>query len=130
MLDQVKQDQKDLPAAVKANQNAGTDEAVKNLAAVSSLLNLSVVSKAAAVQTPAATGAARVSATATATGSGSGAASTGSSSKGKGKGKGEGSGSSRGNNNSSSGSGKKHQQADGKVRRWARRNLVIDEERV
>ncbi|KAK7738368.1 hypothetical protein SLS53_006180 [Cytospora paraplurivora] len=130
VLDQVKQDQKDLPAAVKANQNAGTDEAVKNLAAVSSLLNLSVVSKAASVQTPAAaaaTGAAKVSATAT--GSGSKASSTGSS-KGKGKGEGKGNGSSKGNNNSSGGSGKKHHQANDKVRRWAKRNLVIDEERV
>lgn len=38
---QVLQDQKDLAAGVKANQNAGSDEAIANAAAVSSLLGLS-----------------------------------------------------------------------------------------
>jgi hypothetical protein len=39
---QVAQDQKDLAVAIQANQNAGTDEALANAAAVSSLLSLSV----------------------------------------------------------------------------------------
>jgi hypothetical protein len=41
---QVAQDQKDLGAAVKANQDAGTPEALANAAGVSSLLDISVAS--------------------------------------------------------------------------------------
>lgn len=48
---EIAQNQIDLPAAVAANQNAGTGEAVQGLAAVNSLLGLTVTSKAAAVQT-------------------------------------------------------------------------------
>lgn len=109
MLSQVQQDQKDLPAAVAANQNAGSGEAVQNLAAVSTLLHLAVTSKAAAVQT------------ATASTSAS-ASSASSSSDDKNSG---GSGSGSGN------SQKKHHNhhVEG-VRRWARRNLVVDDEKL
>ncbi|KUI59668.1 hypothetical protein VP1G_06903 [Cytospora mali] len=92
MLSQVQQDQKDLPAAVAANQNAGSDEAVKNLAAVKTLLHLSVTSKAAAVQTPAA--------------------------------------SATGSANSASGRKKHHQQHVEGVKRWAKRNLAVDDEKL
>lgn len=96
MLAQVQQNQEDLPAAVAANQNAGTDQAVQNLAAVSTLLHLSVTSKAAAVATASASG-----------------TSTDSS------------------NNKSSGKSSKHDHhRDNKVRRWAKRNMVVDEEKL
>ncbi|KAI2463495.1 hypothetical protein F4781DRAFT_118960 [Annulohypoxylon bovei var. microspora] len=49
---QVAQDQKDLPAAVAAIQNAGSDEALQGVAVVSSLLGDSVTSLPASVQTP------------------------------------------------------------------------------
>ncbi|KAI0377601.1 hypothetical protein F5Y04DRAFT_263721 [Hypomontagnella monticulosa] len=52
VLAQVQQDQQDLPAAVAAIQNAGSDSAVQGVAVVSSLLKQTVVSKAAPVQTP------------------------------------------------------------------------------
>lgn len=104
MLSQVQQDQKDLPAAVAANQNAGSDEAVQNLAAVSTLLHLAVTSKAAAVQTTAA--AAESTSASSSSGNGNG-------------------------NNASSGNGKKHHNhhVEG-VRRWARRNLVVEDEKL
>ncbi|KAI2616158.1 hypothetical protein GGS26DRAFT_578777 [Hypomontagnella submonticulosa] len=51
VLAQVQQDKQDLPAAVAAIQNAGTDEALQGVAVVSSLLKQTVVSKAAPVQT-------------------------------------------------------------------------------
>ncbi|XDG08624.1 hypothetical protein ABKA04_008239 [Annulohypoxylon sp. FPYF3050] len=49
---QVAQDQKDLPAAVAAIQNAGSDEALQNVAVVSSILGDKVTSLPASVQTP------------------------------------------------------------------------------
>lgn len=52
VLKQVKQDQQDLPAALNAIQEAGTDEALANAAAVSSLLKISITSVAAETQTP------------------------------------------------------------------------------
>ncbi|KAF2969725.1 hypothetical protein GQX73_g3799 [Xylaria multiplex] len=48
---QVAQDIKDLPAALAANQAAGSEEGLKNAAIVSELLQISVVSKAAPTQT-------------------------------------------------------------------------------
>ncbi|KAI0105838.1 hypothetical protein F4814DRAFT_76568 [Daldinia grandis] len=48
---QVSQDQADLPAAIAAIQNAGSDEGLKNAAAVSSLLKQTVTSLPASVQT-------------------------------------------------------------------------------
>lgn len=93
MLAQVQQNQQDLPAAVAANQNAGTNQAIQNLEAVSTLLHLSVTSKAAAV--------------ATASPSGSSSDTTNSKSK-----------------------DKKSHHHDNKVRRWAKRNMVIDEEKL
>lgn len=50
-LTEIQENQVDLPAAVAANQNAGTDEAVQGLAAVNTLLGLTITSKAAPVQT-------------------------------------------------------------------------------
>lgn len=50
---QVQQDQKDLPAAVAANQNAGTPEQVAALDTVSKMLDISVTTRPAPVQTPA-----------------------------------------------------------------------------
>ncbi|KAI2605591.1 hypothetical protein GGR54DRAFT_448025 [Hypoxylon sp. NC1633] len=49
---QVAQDQADLPAAVAAIQNAGSDEALQNVAVVSSILKQTVTSLPASVQTP------------------------------------------------------------------------------
>ncbi|OTA89066.1 hypothetical protein M434DRAFT_79846 [Hypoxylon sp. CO27-5] len=49
---QVAQDQADLPAAVAAIQNAGSDEALQNVAVVSSILGQSITSLPASVQTP------------------------------------------------------------------------------
>ena len=49
---QVKVDQQDLPVALQSIQDAGTDEALQNAAAVSSLLKISVTSLPAEVQTP------------------------------------------------------------------------------
>ncbi|KAI8957427.1 hypothetical protein F5Y11DRAFT_89148 [Daldinia sp. FL1419] len=51
VLKQVSQDQADLPAAIAAVQKAGTDEALKNVAAVSSLLKQTVTSLPAPTQT-------------------------------------------------------------------------------
>ncbi|KAI0434918.1 hypothetical protein F5Y09DRAFT_155637 [Xylaria sp. FL1042] len=51
---QVAQDVKDLPAALAANQAAGTEEELQNAATVSKLLQISVVSSAAPTQTAAA----------------------------------------------------------------------------
>ncbi|KAI1135921.1 hypothetical protein F5Y05DRAFT_415516 [Hypoxylon sp. FL0543] len=48
---QVAQDQADLPAAIAAVQNAGSDEALQNVAVVSSILGQSVTSIPASVQT-------------------------------------------------------------------------------
>ncbi|GAW21144.1 hypothetical protein ANO14919_106610 [Xylariales sp. No.14919] len=48
---QVAQDVKDLPAALAANQAAGSEEGLKNAAIVSKLLQISVVSSAAPTQT-------------------------------------------------------------------------------
>jgi hypothetical protein len=48
---QIAENQVDLPVAVAANQNAGTDTAVQGLKAVSALLGLTVTSKASPVQT-------------------------------------------------------------------------------
>lgn len=96
MLAQVQQDQKDLPAAVAAVQNAGTDEGVKNLAAVSTLLHLSVTSKAAAVQTP-------------------GVSVSGNNN----------------NNNNKGGNNKQfHNHHVEGVKRWAKRNLVVDDQKL
>lgn len=50
---QVQQNQVDLPAAIAANQNAGTEDMVAAEAAVTKLIGASIVSKAAVVQTPA-----------------------------------------------------------------------------
>ncbi|PSR97210.1 hypothetical protein BD289DRAFT_362712 [Coniella lustricola] len=82
--EQVQQNQVDLPGAIAANQNFGTDEMVAAEAAVTKLIGNSIVSKAAAVQTPAlvASGAA---AAAAATTTSSAAAATTTTSKGKGK---------------------------------------------
>ncbi|KAI1209336.1 uncharacterized protein F4807DRAFT_103657 [Annulohypoxylon truncatum] len=49
---QVAQDQQDLPAAIAAIQNAGSDEALQNVAVVSSILGDSITSLPASVQTP------------------------------------------------------------------------------
>ncbi|ROW04722.1 hypothetical protein VMCG_04875 [Cytospora schulzeri] len=106
MLSQVQQDQKDLPAAVAANQNAGSDEAVNNLAAVTSLLHLAVTSKAAAVQTATAVPA-----------SGSSASSSSSSS-------------SNDNDNSGGNRQQHHNHHFGGFRRWARRDLAVDDEKL
>ncbi|RYC63371.1 hypothetical protein CHU98_g2872 [Xylaria longipes] len=48
---QVAQDTKDLPAAIAANQVAGSDDGLRNAAIVSKLLSISVVSSAAPTQT-------------------------------------------------------------------------------
>ncbi|KAI8955048.1 hypothetical protein F4801DRAFT_417738 [Xylaria longipes] len=48
---QVAQDTKDLPAAIAANQVAGSDDSLRNAAIVSKLLSISVVSSAAPTQT-------------------------------------------------------------------------------
>ncbi|KAK0625377.1 hypothetical protein B0T17DRAFT_492424 [Bombardia bombarda] len=52
VLAQVDTNLKDLPAAVQANQNAGGTQAQQNAAAVSALLGLTIVSKAAPTTTP------------------------------------------------------------------------------
>jgi hypothetical protein len=49
---QILQNKADLNAAVAANQQAGTSQAVANQAVVDKLLALSITTKAAAVQTP------------------------------------------------------------------------------
>ncbi|KAK7753505.1 hypothetical protein SLS62_004580 [Diatrype stigma] len=85
---QVKNDQQDLPAAIAAIQNAGTDEALSQAAAVSSLLKISVTSVPAQVQTPAAAAGGNGNAAATTTA----AQATATSSAGNGKGN-------KGNNN-------------------------------
>lgn len=51
VLKQVEIDKADLPVAIAANQAAGTDEALQNAAAVSSLLNISITSLEAPTQT-------------------------------------------------------------------------------
>ncbi|KAI0437539.1 hypothetical protein F4803DRAFT_145015 [Xylaria telfairii] len=93
---QVAQDIKDLPAAIEANQIAGTDEGLKNAAIVSKLLQISVVSSAAPTQTQAQqadTTSAAAEATAT-------------SDSGRGNGNGNGRGH-RGNNNNQNNNNKK-----------------------
>ncbi|KAI0882379.1 uncharacterized protein GGS22DRAFT_51014 [Annulohypoxylon maeteangense] len=63
---QVAQDQKDLPAAIAAIKDAGANEALQNVAVVSSILGDSVTSLPASVQTPnVATGAAATATSAT-----------------------------------------------------------------
>ncbi|KAK3313070.1 hypothetical protein B0H66DRAFT_385205 [Apodospora peruviana] len=52
VLAQQQQNLKDLPKAVQANQNAGSDQAQQNAAAVTALLGLSVVTKASPTTTP------------------------------------------------------------------------------
>ncbi|KEY70532.1 hypothetical protein S7711_02692 [Stachybotrys chartarum IBT 7711] len=52
VLSQVDQNQADFPAAVKANQNAGSDEALKNLEAVNAILKPTVVSATFTAETP------------------------------------------------------------------------------
>ncbi|KAH7148320.1 hypothetical protein EDB81DRAFT_459902 [Dactylonectria macrodidyma] len=52
VLNQVQQNQADFEVSVKANQNAGSDEAAQNLAAVEAILSASIVSKESAQQTP------------------------------------------------------------------------------
>ncbi|KAJ2904059.1 putative gas1-like protein, partial [Zalerion maritima] len=52
VLAQVQQDQADLPAAIEANQNAGSEEALQNAAAVEALLQNAVVTKEFATTTP------------------------------------------------------------------------------
>lgn len=52
--EQVQVDQKDLPAAIAANQNAGTPEQLAAAAKVADTVQPSIVSKAQVVQTPAA----------------------------------------------------------------------------
>ncbi|KAM7204540.1 Protein of unknown function (DUF3129) domain containing protein [Rhypophila sp. PSN 637] len=52
VLAQVEQNIKDLPKAVQANQNAGSDQAQQNAAAVTALLGLTVVTKAFPTTTP------------------------------------------------------------------------------
>lgn len=52
VLSQVDQNQADFPAAVKANQNAGSDEALKNLDAVNAILKPTVVSATFTAETP------------------------------------------------------------------------------
>jgi hypothetical protein len=53
VLAQVETNKKDLADAVAANQNAGTSEALANQQNVNQLLQISVVTKASAVETPA-----------------------------------------------------------------------------
>ncbi|KAJ9150209.1 Gegh 16 protein [Pleurostoma richardsiae] len=52
VLNQVTQNQADLPVAIAANQAAGSSEAEQNLKAANSLLGLSVTTKASPVTTP------------------------------------------------------------------------------
>jgi hypothetical protein len=51
-LAQVASNQKDLPAAIQANANAGSDEAKQNLAAVEAILNIAPTTSAFPQQTP------------------------------------------------------------------------------
>ncbi|KAK6076956.1 gas1-like protein [Seiridium cupressi] len=89
---QVAQDQTDLGVAVKANQNAGTDEALANAASVSSLLGISVAQGSFPTLTPtvennavaSATAATTTAANAAATNSSAAAATTASGKKSKG----------------------------------------------
>jgi hypothetical protein len=52
VLSQVAVNQADLPVALAANANAGTPEAVENLAVVESMLGITVTTKASPVETP------------------------------------------------------------------------------
>ncbi|KAF7547249.1 hypothetical protein G7Z17_g7862 [Cylindrodendrum hubeiense] len=52
VLSQVQTNQADFKVSVDANKNAGSDEAAQNLAAVEAILSASIVSKAAAQETP------------------------------------------------------------------------------
>lgn len=52
VLAQVEQNQADFPDAIKANQNAGSDEAEQNLAAVDALLGNTIVTNSFAAETP------------------------------------------------------------------------------
>lgn len=90
VLAQVAQDNKDLPGAVAAIQDAGTDEALQNVAVVSQLLGQTVTSLPAPVQTlDVATGVAAPAATdATATASSAAASATSSGKNNGGNGKG------------------------------------------
>lgn len=65
VLAQVQQNQQDLPAALKANANAGSTEALQNAAAVDQILGVTVTTKSSPVQTPDVTNAAAVAASAT-----------------------------------------------------------------
>lgn len=107
-LAQVASNQKDLPAAIQANANAGSDEAKQNLAAVEAILNINPATSAFPQQTPdllppAADGAASSTvpeATATPTAeAGAGAGGN----AGNGNGNGNGNGRNRGNANAGNG---------------------------
>ncbi|KAL7620574.1 hypothetical protein AAE478_009569 [Parahypoxylon ruwenzoriense] len=112
VMAQIAQNNADLPAAVGAIQNAGSDQAVQNAAVVSSLLKQAITSLPASVQTPdvitgkATTTAAATSAAgdATATSSAASATRTGNTNSGSRNGNGRGNnGNNNGNNNNNGG---------------------------
>ncbi|KAI0845442.1 hypothetical protein F5Y00DRAFT_265538 [Daldinia vernicosa] len=96
---QVSNDQADFPAAVAAIQNAGSDQGLKNAAAVTSLLKQTVTSLPASVQTlDVITGQATTTANAGATTTSAAASATATGKSRNGNGKNNGNGSSKNNN--------------------------------
>ncbi|KAI1100829.1 hypothetical protein F4804DRAFT_32907 [Jackrogersella minutella] len=115
ILKQVAQDQADLPAAVAAIQNAGSGEAVQNAAIVSSLLQQTVTSKPAAVETlSVATGAAATATAAVSVTSSAAAAATNAGTN-TGSKNGKGNGNNNGNNNNNANAATGNRGGNGKA---------------
>ena len=119
VLAQVAQNQKDLPAAIQANQNAGSTQAQQNLAAVEALVG-TPVSKAVPVQTPLTPGGGPAGGAVVA----APAATTGAASTGRGKGKNNGNGTGSGGNGNGNGAGNGNANRNGNGNRNVRRSAV------
>jgi hypothetical protein len=145
VLKQVADNQADLPAAVAANQAAGSTEAEQNRKAVESLLAISVTSKASPVITPAVqlggaqptnTGSAAVTTTSSASSGGAKGANRGGSGKQRGDSGNAGDAGNAGNagntgnggNDGNDGNNRDNRRTLSSSLRWAKRYILVGEQ--